>query len=113
MHEHSITNEVVHRILHACEDSGVSPKKITVELGLLSGYKKDPVLFYFESIKKDHDVLSQAELDIVEVKGRILCNQCGLDSDVEPSPLIICPACESADVKILEGDKIVIREIKD
>ena len=66
MHEHSITNEVVHQIIHILEDEKVNKpvKKIHVELGLLTGYKKEPVLFYFESFKKNHELLKNSELFI-------------------------------------------------
>ena len=112
MHEHKITNEVVHQIVHACEDRNIKPKRIVVELGNLTTYKKDPVLFYFESAKKELDILSDAELEIIEVPGKILCNECEKEHVVESSPLILCPSCESVDIVVLEGNKIVIKEIE-
>ncbi len=114
MHEHTITNAVVHQILHACEDSGMSnPKKIVVELGELTSYKKESVLFYFDSIRKNHSILDKAQLDIIEVSGKIFCNACGKGSLVSASPLIICPKCESADVQIISGKDVVVKEITD
>ncbi|MBR9690722.1 hydrogenase maturation nickel metallochaperone HypA [Candidatus Woesearchaeota archaeon] len=111
MHEHSITNEVVHQIVHACEDKDITPKKIKVKLGVLTTYKKDSVLLYFEGHKKEIDILKDCELDIEEVPGKIVCNECKKESKVEPSPLILCPFCDSADIKVIQGDKVVIAEI--
>ncbi|PLW79307.1 hypothetical protein C0585_08510 [Candidatus Woesearchaeota archaeon] len=112
MHEHGITNEVVHQIIHACEDEGIEkPKKIIVELGELTSYKADPVLFYFESFKKTYPLLENSELEIKEIKGKVKCKDCGNENGVEHSPLIICPDCDSANLKVLEGDKIIINSI--
>ena len=112
MHEHGITNEVVHQIIHACEDENIkNPKKIVVELGLLTGYKAGPVLFYFDSFKKTYPLLENTELEIVEIEGKIKCNDCDNKNIVEPSPLILCPDCDSANVNVLEGDKIIIKSI--
>ena len=114
MHEHSITNQVVHQILHACEDAGMgNAKKISVELGLLTGYKADSVLFYFDSIKKDWNIIKDAELNIIEIPGKILCRSCKKELIVESSPLILCPNCESTNVKVLQGKDVVIKSIED
>lgn len=115
MHEHGITNAVVHQIIHACEDSGMTnPRRIVVELGELTTYKKESVLFYFESIKKDYPILSDAELDIVEIPGKIFCNACGKGSDVRvASPIMFCPKCESSDVQVISGKDVVVKEITD
>jgi hydrogenase nickel incorporation protein HypA/HybF len=113
MHEHNITNAVVHTIIHECEDHNLkNPKKITVELGLLTSYKKDSLLFYFEGIKKDIATLKDAELNIIEIPGKIKCKKCKKESIVEPSPLILCPLCQSANVKVLQGKDVVIKDIK-
>ncbi|MBN2053022.1 hydrogenase maturation nickel metallochaperone HypA [Candidatus Woesearchaeota archaeon] len=113
MHEHGITDEVVHQILHACEDENITnPKKIVVELGMLTTYKKEPIMMYFEAHKKEIGLLKNAKLEIIEIPGKILCNDCKKKSKIEPSPLIICPKCQSTNVKILQGDKVIIKEIK-
>ncbi|MBR9676024.1 hydrogenase maturation nickel metallochaperone HypA [Candidatus Woesearchaeota archaeon] len=113
MHEHSITNEVVHQIVHACEDNKIaSPKRIVVRVGELTSYKKDPILFYFEAVKKSVDVLRDASLIVEMVEGKIKCGECSEKSVVEASPLILCPKCESADVKVLEGDQVKIVSIE-
>lgn len=113
MHEHHITNEVVHKILHACEDEGIiNPKKIVVSLGLLSGYKKEPVLYYFECHKSTIEMLKNATLEIIEVQGKIYCNNCKKENLVEYHPLILCPTCNSLNVEILSGKEISIDNIE-
>lgn len=115
MHEHAITNAVVHQIIHACEDSKMSnPKRIVVELGELTTYKKESVLFYFESIKQKIPLLNDADLVILEISGKIFCSSCGKGSDVRvASPLMLCPKCGSADVQIIAGKDVVVKEITD
>ena len=113
MHEHGITNEVIHQILHYCEDNDIrNPKRINVELGMLTTYKKDPVLFYFEGAKEKYPILKNAVLNIKEIKGKICCNNCKKENYVESSPLILCPICDSADIKIIQGKDIIIISIK-
>ena len=113
MHEYGITNEVVHRILHECEDKDIKqPKKILVELGELTSYKKESVLFYFENFKKENEILRNATLEIKMIKGRIKCNNCKKESVVEPSPIYLCPSCESVDVEVLQGNSIDILDIR-
>lgn len=113
MHEHHITNEVVHRILHACEDEGIdNPKKIVLSLGLLTGYKQDSVLFYFEGHKHDISLLKNASLEIIEVDGKIHCNDCKKNYDIEPLPMLLCPKCSSSTVKVLQGNEIKILKIE-
>ena len=109
MHEHGITNEVVHQILHYCEDYNIkNPKEVNVELGMLTTYKKDPVLFYFESAKENYPILKNAVLNIKEIQGKIKCETCKKENDVESSPLILCPNCDSQNVTIIQGKKISI-----
>lgn len=112
MHEYGITNEVVHQILHACENNKIDyPKIISVELGELTTYQKESVLFYFESFKKNNDKLKEAILKIKMIKGKIKCNACKKESIVKPMPLILCPKCSSLDTEVLDGNKIIIKEI--
>lgn len=113
MHEHGITDEVVHQIVHSCEDEGIAnPKKIIVKLGLLTTYRKEPVLFYFEGHKRELDILKNAELIIEEIEGKIICNNCRKESVVESSPLILCPKCDSEKVEIIQGKDIIIESIE-
>jgi len=113
MHEHNITNEVVHQILHECEDRGITkPKQIVVELGTLTGYKKESVLFYFDSIKKEEPLLKNAKLHIVEIPGKIFCKICKKEYMIEPLPIQLCPNCNTTNVKVLQGKDIAITEMK-
>lgn len=114
MHEHSITNEIVHQIVHACEDNSItSPKRIVVELGTLTTFKKEPLLHYFKAHKKEIALLKDAELEVLEIRGRVRCKDCDEESDVEPEPLVICPKCGSMDVEVIQGGEVIIKEIKD
>lgn len=113
MHEYGITNEVVHQVLHACEDRGIKKaKKIIVEIGELTTYKKDSVLFYFESFKKNNPLLSKAKLEIKMIKGRIKCNNCKKENLVKPQPITLCPSCQSLDIEFLQGNNINIIDIR-
>jgi len=112
MHEHSITKNIVVMVVKECQKNNLRPKKVVVELGSLTTYKKEPIMFYFEALKKDFDVLEDAKLEINEVKGMVNCNKCTKESEVEDPSFIICRHCKSHDVKIVQGKDFIIKEIQ-
>jgi hydrogenase nickel incorporation protein HypA/HybF len=112
MHELSATNHLIELISNECQINKIkSPKKIIVELGMLTTYKKDPILFYFDLIKKDIKLLKNSKLVIKEVKGKILCNKCKKESVINEAIMIFCQKCNSGDVEIINGKDLILKEI--
>jgi Zn finger protein HypA/HybF involved in hydrogenase expression len=109
MHEISAAKEVI-RILQDETDKPVVGA--TIEVGCLSGFKPDPIIFYFDMIKKNYRTLKACSLDAIEVKGRIICKSCKAKSIVSNQPVIFCPKCQSGDTKIIEGRDIVLKCVK-
>lgn len=113
MHELHTVKQLIEQILKECRANRIRrPRRIYVELGELTTYKKEPVLFYFERIKKDEPLLSDAVLDIKMKKGLVRCRSCGRDTELEEPLLRVCAGCGSGSVKVLKGDHIVIKKIE-
>ncbi len=70
MHELSITRQLIEMITKECESKIKKVKAITAELGQLTSYKKEPVLFYFDALKKDSPLVRNAKLLINETEGK-------------------------------------------
>ena len=73
MHELAITKEIVELILEECKRRKIkSVKNIKIEIGNMTTYKKNPILHYFEIIKKENQVTKNANLKVKEIKGEDL-----------------------------------------
>ena len=113
MHELTITKTLIDLIISECKKEGIeNPKKIITELGALTAYKKDQILFYYELLKKESPYTLNAELIIKETHGKIECNKCKKESVVKDALTIFCPACNCCDVSIIHGREFIVKEIK-
>ena len=112
MHELSITRKLVEMIKSECKENNIdNPKKIVVEVGKLTNYKKQPIKFYFDLLKKEEDLIKNSELILNTIPGKIKCNNSGKKSQVDFEVMIFCPECDSHDVEIIEGKDIKLKEI--
>lgn len=112
MHELAITNSLINLVLEECRDKKITkPRKIITELGELSPYSKDCVLFYYDLLKKDRSLISRTKLEIESVAGRIHCNCCGKESTIDNKYLIFCPDCDSFDIKLIQGNEFTLKKI--
>lgn len=108
MHELSITQTVVSTITQRMGDAPV--RRIRLEVGKLSGLVPDAVRFCFEMVAAG-TTCEGALLEIDEPAGRAHCRSCGADfTTAEVLPL--CDACESADIAVLGGTELRIREVE-
>lgn len=107
MHELSITRSIVTTVSEKLGDA--QAKRLRLEIGKLSGVVADSVRFCFE-IAATGTVLEGAELEIIETPGRARCRDCGSEFEL-PDPIPLCP-CGSADVEILDGRQLLIKEVE-
>lgn len=113
MHELAITKSLIESIRQESQKHGIkNPKKVFLELGKLSGFVKEPILMYFEHLKKDIPMLKKTELVVKELDGKIECNECHKECPVNESCLILCPVCDSKNVEIIQGRDIIIKNIE-
>ncbi|NMH97211.1 hydrogenase maturation nickel metallochaperone HypA [Pseudonocardia acidicola] len=107
MHELSITQSVVAAVTQRMRDAPV--RRIRLEIGRLSGIVPGSVRFCFELVAAG-TTCEGAELEIDEPAGRAHCRTCGADFDTA-EVLALCD-CGSADVEVLGGTELRIREVE-
>jgi hydrogenase nickel incorporation protein HypA/HybF len=113
MHELSITKTLIEMAQKECAQNNIAAlSRIIVELGELTAYKSEPMLFYFNILKKENPVLRDTGLEIKTIRGRIRCNSCNNDSNIQEAFIMICPLCSSADVEILQGKDLILKQIE-
>ena len=112
MHELGIINQLIRSITEEAKKNKIKKiKKVVIELGSLTSYKKEPISFYFDSLKLDHNLIKESVLTIKEINGKVKCNKCKKESDLKDPYLIYCDKCESHDVEIIQGKDFLIKEI--
>jgi hydrogenase nickel incorporation protein HypA/HybF len=106
MHEMAITQSIVDTI---GERLGAAPvHRVRLEIGKLSGVVPDAVRFAFELVTAG-TTLDGAVLEIDEPVGDARCRTCGAEfATAEVLPLC---ACGSADVAVLGGQQLRIRDV--
>jgi hydrogenase nickel incorporation protein HypA/HybF len=110
MHELSLL-ENVREILenHAVSQNFTKVTKVTLEIGKLSNVEPDALRFGFDVVMKD-SLADNAELIISELNGLGLCQQCGLQVEMETS-YDPCPHCGSCLVKVIQGAEMKIKDL--
>ena len=113
MHELSITQSRIDLVVGECKKKNInSPKKIVAELGSLTGYSKESILFYYDLLRKEIPVLAETELDILEISAEISCNSCKKKSTITEPYMVFCNKCGSQDIDIICGREFIVKEIE-
>lgn len=107
MHEMAITQSVVDAVSEQFGDARVT--RVRLEIGMLSGVVADSVRFCFD-LATGGTALEGALLEIDEARGRAYCRQC--QSEVDIKDLIPLCDCGSADLKLLAGHELKIKEVE-
>lgn len=108
MHELSLTQAVVEAVAEKLGDTPIA--RVTLEIGRLSGVVVESVRFCFPVVAQG-TTLENAELVVVEPAGAAQCRDCGQAFELD-DPILLCPACESANVAIDSGDQLRIRSVE-
>jgi hydrogenase nickel incorporation protein HypA/HybF len=107
VHELSITQSVVDQISERLGDARVT--RVALEIGRLSGVVCDSVRFCFDVCAQGTS-LEGAQLEIIETGGRARCRACSAVFAVDDL-LALC-RCGSADLELLAGQELKIREVE-
>jgi hydrogenase nickel incorporation protein HypA/HybF len=107
MHELSIANGIVEICAERAGDARVT--RVRLEIGQLSAVMPDAVRFCFDVCARN-TVLEGAALEIVETPGRALCREC--DREVALAQLVGRCACGSANLRVIAGEELRIREME-
>lgn len=107
MHELGIARNIVAIVSDAAR--GRKVRRVTVEIGKLSGVLAEAVAFCFEAAAHG-TVVEGAALDIVEIEGRARCSSCGTEFDL-PRWGTPC-SCGSVRQTHLTGEELNIKAIE-
>jgi hydrogenase nickel incorporation protein HypA/HybF len=55
--------------------------------------------------------LEGSRLDVDYVRARIRCRSCGSAEDLGDYPLLLCTACDGADVDVLAGEEFLVTSL--
>lgn len=108
MHELSVTQEVVAAITERMGNLRIAV--VRLEIGKLSGVLPDAVRFCFDLVAEGTTV-SGARLEIAEPAGVVRCRDCAGEYEAE-WPVVLCPACGSANADVLSGDELRIKSVE-
>jgi len=117
MHELAVAQAVVAAAERHAEGRSVSV--VRVRVGRLRQVVPEYLAFYFEVAAKE-TLCEGAGLEWEQVDSRLRCSECGEEWDPAPpaartgDELIVrfrCPACESADHRVVSGDELVVESI--
>lgn len=107
MHELAITESIVATVVERMPDVPIT--RVRIEVGALSGVVADAVRFCFGPVTAG-TTLEGARLEIDEPPGRLRCRSCGCE--FETTDVLALCACGSAELDVLRGRELRIREVE-
>ncbi len=112
MHELGVSKQIIKDALAACLENNITAEEVVVEIGELTTFKEEPLQYYFKLLRAEHDELKDANLNVQMRKGKVQCNQCQEKSEIGDALLLLCKKCSSMDITIIEGNDVIIKNIK-
>lgn len=107
MHELGICRNIAAIVSEAAKGRPV--RRVTLEIGLLSGVVPDALRFAFEAVTQG-TLLEGATLEIMEIPGRAHCGDCGADFAL--TALHATCACGSRRLQRLRGEELNIKTME-
>jgi len=113
MHELAITREIIALVKQECKERDISkPRKVSIHLGKLTNFSKEPIRLYFDLLKRENPIIVDTLLEVEEIPGKLFCRSCQKKSDIEEPFMIFCPLCDSHEVDIIQGKEAAIKSIE-
>ena len=109
MHELTLCRNIVDIALKNAPPN-TKIKKINLELGKLVAVDRHALLFSFDVIAKN-TLVSDAQLNIIEVEGKARCNDCGY-SFALLERYFSCTECKAYSLSIIEGEELRIKSME-
>ncbi len=113
MHEVSIASGMIQDLARIAGENRA--KKITtvhLHIGQKSSIVTDSLRFAFDTIKREHPLLSSAEIVIEEIPLCYLCRECNAEFQTDDLYFPPCPFCSSHRLQILSGEEMHIRDLE-
>ena len=107
MHELGISRNIVAIVSDAAHGRRV--RRVTLEIGRLSGVMADAVAFCFDAVSRG-TLVEGAQLEIREIDGRARCAACGAEFEV--ASLLTPCACGSRQLVRLAGEELNVKSLE-
>jgi hydrogenase nickel incorporation protein HypA/HybF len=122
LHEFSAACSIVDTAVEAARSNKATKVKVVnVEVGEFTFLIPEQLAFNFEIASKN-TIVEGAELHIKNIKGKLLCSDCGfegesvVDRDIPPQMAVFapmkCPKCGSSSTTIIGGKDFIITSIE-
>ena len=112
MHELSIALNIVDIAAEtARKNGGGRVETLYLKLGALSGVLKDALLFSWQLASAD-TLLEGSRLVIEEVPVVVRCSACEADRKLDSINRFVCPVCQQATPKIIQGKELEITALE-
>jgi len=122
LHEFSAACSIVDTAVEAARSNNATKVNVVnIEVGEFTFLIPEQLAFNFEIASKN-TIIEGAELRIKNVKGRLLCSDCGfegesiVDPDIPPQIAVFapmkCPKCGSSSTTITGGKDFIITNIE-
>ncbi len=111
MHELSLCQNLIDQLTElAATHQARAVAKVTVRVGMLCGTEARLLESAF-TIARAGTVADSADLATELVAPRVVCAECGRESEAKPNNLR-CPACGSAATRLIGGDELILARVE-
>ncbi|WP_233151370.1 hydrogenase maturation nickel metallochaperone HypA [Mycobacterium lehmannii] len=83
---------------------------VNVRIGAMRQIVPDTLVYCWSLVTEGSD-LHGAQLHVEQVPATIRCRACGHEHVLD-APIMLCPACESANVALVSGDEFLITSLE-
>ena len=111
MHELSLCQNLIDQLTALTrQHQAVGVSRVELHAGVLSGVEPQLLETAFHSAREG-TVAAQAELVMTVTLPRVVCDACGIESEVPPNRLL-CPACGSGDTELICGHELILAQVE-
>jgi hydrogenase nickel incorporation protein HypA/HybF len=111
MHELAVTESLLNTASEYAENNNAQKViSLNITIGNLSSIVGDSVQFYWDMISKN-TICANSELVFNRVQAKFICQDCGTEYEIQDE-LIPCPACNSMNLKTIQGDEFLLDSIE-
>ncbi len=111
MHELSITQRLLEITLKHAEAAGAKKvNQLNLVIGQMSSVVDESVQFYWDIIAKD-TIAAGAILHFERISATFYCYNCQTQFGLNGQDNFLCPHCQSAQVRVIDGDDFRLESI--
>ncbi len=108
MHGLSLCHAVMGVVDRARGDRTVS--RVQLRVGQLRQVVPETLLYCWDLVT-ENTPMAGAVLDIDHVRVRLHCTDCGADTVIEKSLILLCDSCRSPTVQVREGEEFLVTTV--